>query len=347
MTHAVFAVPGDITQRTGGYIYDATVLGLLPDIGAPVAHLELPASFPAPTPSDMDQTFALLGAVPQTQPILIDGLALGAMTPERVATLAAPIIALVHHPLGLETGLTAEEAEALLRNERAVLRHVDHVIVTSPHIAATLARDFAVSAERITIATPGFDVTPAAPAPVDPPLILSVGLLSPRKGHDTLIEALAHLADLPWQVEIIGREQDPAYTRRLHDLIAGHGLGGRIRLTGEIEAVPLADAYRRASLFALATRYEGYGMVLGEAMLHGLPIVSCDVGAVRSTVEDAAMLVPPDDPARFADALRSLLVDPAAAEAARRASRERGASLPTWADTTRIIAAVIEKVTPI
>lgn len=346
MRRAVFAIPGDKDQRTGGYIYDATVLQILNEIGCETAHLQLADTFPNPSPEDMDAAFEALSAVPETQPIIVDGLALGAMDPIRTAQVAAPIVALVHHPLGLETGLSPADTARLIRNETEVLKHVAHVIVTSPHVADTLVAAFGVSAAKVTVATPGFANVEAARAPVSPPLILSVGLLAQRKGHDVLIDALARIADLAWIAQIVGRPQDRDYTAALWAQIAEVGLSERIALVGELDYDGLQEAYRSASLFALATRYEGYGMVLGEAMMHGLPVVSCDVGAVPGTVGAAATLVPPEDPDAFADALRGLLEDHDAASTAARASREQAATLPSWQDTACCIADVIRRVTP-
>lgn len=342
--NAAFAIPGDKDQRTGGYIYDATVLRLLNETGCPTSHLELPASFPTPSAIDMTAAFAALSNVPKRLPILVDGLALGALDPKGLTEISAPIIALVHHPLGLETGLPPESTAALIQNETQVLKQVAHVIVTSEHVAYTLTADFDVPADRITVALPGVENIQRARAPMDPPLILSVGLLAPRKGHDVLIEAFARVKDISWQAEIVGRWQDATYTAALQKQIAEADLTDRISLAGELEENDLQDAYRRASIFALATRYEGYGMVLGEAMMHGLPIVSSNTGAVPGTVGDAATLVPPDDAGAFADALKTLLENPEALARAEQASRARAATLPRWKDTARIIAGVIERV---
>lgn len=344
MTQAVFAIPGDKDQRTGGYIYDAIVLRLLNEGGCPTAHLDLPESFPNPPDADMTAAVDALNAVPDTHPIIVDGLALGAMDLKHIANVLAPIIALVHHPLGLETGLEPSRALALIRQEAQVLKHVAHVIVTSPHVADTLFTRFGVIADRITVATPGFAPVQTLRAPTSPPLILSVGLLAPRKGHDVLIEALASLDGLPWQAEIIGRAQDPAYTSALRAQIARANLEAQITLAGEVDEATLQDAYRRASIFALITRYEGYGMVLGEAMMHGLPVVSCAVGAVPGTVGSAARLVPPDSPPDVADALRVLLKDPHAAAQASKASLSQTATLPTWQDTAQAVAGAIKSV---
>lgn len=346
MTRAVFAIPGDKEQRTGGYIYDATVLRLLNESGCPTTHLELPGSYPTPPPEDMVTAVNALAALPANSPVIVDGLALGAMPPDAIAAVPAPVIALVHHPLGLEAGVDPNTAAALIYNETAVLRQTSHVIVPSAHIACTLRSDFGVPAGKITVANPGFDRPSGPQRPSTPPLILSVGLLVPRKGHDVLIEALSMLTDLSWKSEIVGRRQDATYAASLEAQIDQAGLGARVRLTGEIQAAELNAAYLRASIFALATRYEGYGMVLSEAMLHHLPVVSCAVGAVPSTMGDAGRLVPADDAPAFAQAMRILLEDPEVATCSARASAMHAASLPTWHDTVRRFVDVIDRVTP-
>uniref|UniRef100_UPI0028B10A8F glycosyltransferase family 4 protein n=1 Tax=Microbacterium sp. TaxID=51671 RepID=UPI0028B10A8F len=96
---------------------------------------------------------------------------------------------------------------------------------------------------------------------------------------------------------------------------------------------------------SLATRYEGYGLVFDEALAHGLPIVSCRTGAVPETVPpDAGVLVAPDDPVAFADALRTLLVDRAHRARLAAAAARAGARLPTWEDTAEVAAGVLDAV---
>ena len=116
MTSAVFAIPGDIDLPTGGYIYDRRVLALLPQLGVTVRHLELPGSFPDP---DARPTWprrrAFLPACRPRRVLMVDGLAYGAMPAELIARVRAPIVALVHHPLCLEAGLSPSAADAAAR----------------------------------------------------------------------------------------------------------------------------------------------------------------------------------------------------------------------------------------
>ena len=344
MTQAVFAIPGDKDRKTGGFFYEATVLRGLNEAGLETEHLQLPDSFPNPTPQDMATTLAALRAIPKARPIILDGLVFGAIDPEGLAQVKAPVIAMIHHPLGLETGLSPERAAFLRANEAAALQHVAHTIVPSAHTARILVQDFGANSEQISVASPGFERPVVCRVPALPPLILSVGLLTARKGHDVLLDALAQLTDLAWRAVIVGRAHDVDVARTLRARRDQLGLVDRVDFAGELDDVVLVDHFNAAHIFALATRYEGYGMVLSEAMLFGLPIVTCNAGAVPDTVGDAGILTQPDDPKAFANAIRGLLEDPEEARRYGRLSKERAEMLPTWTDTVSVFETVIRQI---
>jgi glycosyltransferase involved in cell wall biosynthesis len=342
---AAFAVPGDLQTTTGGYIYDRTVLEGLRDLGWSVEHIPLGASFPEATPQDMADAARRLSAVDAGTPLIIDGLAMGALDPEVLAGIRAPIIALVHHPLAHESGLSEARRTALHGTEQANLARAAAIIVTSPHTADLLVRDYAVDRARITIALPGTkSVAPTAPL-AETPLILSVGILVPRKGHDVLLRALATLTDLPWRAVIVGEARDAAHAEALGAMAVQLGLAERLHFAGRVPDETLARLYAEAHVFALATRYEGYGIVFNEAMAQGLPIVTCAVGAVPDTVApEAGLLTEKDDPAAFAAALRRVLEDAELAARLARASARAGAALSDWTQTTRTFEGVLDHV---
>ncbi|WP_144244495.1 glycosyltransferase family 4 protein, partial [Pseudohaliea rubra] len=146
-----------------------------------------------------------------------------------------------------------------------------------------------------------------------------------------------------WQAVLAGAGRDADYRDGLVRLEAELDLSGRVRLAGRVAAAELAELYRQASLFALATRYEGHGMVFDEAMTVGLPIVSCRTGAVPDTVAPGAgLLVPVNDPAAFAAALAQLLDDPRRRATMAAASAAAGAALPGWSETVQQIACVLD-----
>lgn len=161
MKSAYFLIPGDPDTRTGGYLYDRRIMHGLAALGWRIELRQLDASFPQPTPAALHEADTVLAALPEQSLTVIDGLALGAMP-----TLAAAwqdrlrLVALVHHPLALETGLDAESSQRLYASEREALRHVQCIIVTSPSTARALAADYEVASERCIVIPPGTDPAP-------------------------------------------------------------------------------------------------------------------------------------------------------------------------------------------
>ena len=133
-------VPGDPNTSTGGYIYNAQILAGLAELGWRTRVHSLDDSFPRPTPSALRDARAEIAALPADSVVVIDGLALAGL--ERVLDSEAkrlPVVALIHHPLALETGLDASEARLLETAERNALALVSRVICTSQWTARTLA----------------------------------------------------------------------------------------------------------------------------------------------------------------------------------------------------------------
>jgi len=343
LRRAAFAIPGDITTPTGGYIYERRLLEGLCAQGRDVTHVRLGASFPYPTPEDMADAIAQLDALEPDRAVILDGFISATLDTRALERLRSPLVAMVHHPLALETGLDDARRARLYRIERDNLVHVDHVLVPSPSTARALTTSYGVAAERITIARPGTDRPTHPRAPVDPPMILSVGIQHPRKGHDILLRALARLTHLDWTAVIAGTPYDKEHARTLGHLLDELNLRSRVRLAGYVSDGDLAGLYAKASIFALATRYEGYGLVFDEALVHGLPIVSCRAGAVPETVPaDAGHLVPPEDPEAFAAAIGALLEDETLYRHCADAALAAGEKLPSWAETARMAGAVLD-----
>lgn len=339
---AAFAVPGHLETLTGGYIYDRRLLFELRALGWDMTHIPLGASFPAPSRADMQHAARQLAMVPAATPVIIDGLAMGAMDHDVLTGMSAPVVALVHHPLAHESGLPQGRRDKLFQAERDNLALASRVLVPSPHTAALLASDYGVAPERITVARPGTDLPIDRIAKSQPPLILSVGIQVPRKGHDVLLRALAQVTDRPWQAVIAGSPLDAEHAEFLSRLVDELGLSYRVRLAGRVSRDELARLYGQASVFTLATRYEGYGIVFDEAMAYGLPIITCATGAVPETVASGAgLLVPPDDHGAFARALAQVLDENGTRDRLAAASQAAGASLQNWDGTARLVADVL------
>ncbi len=344
VTDLAFAVPGDLQKITGGYAYARKLFLHLPQFGVTPHHLQLPGSFPFPSADDLDASAQIFAQVHPTTTLMVDGLAYGALSGAVADAIEQRVIALVHHPLALESGLNEEQRQALRVSEIRALAKADHVITTSAATARLLQDSYDVPAERTTVAEPGTKKGTRAVGGDGTAKLLAVGAVIPRKDYVGLIEALGQLEYADWQLTIVGAtDHDGGYAQKVREAILSSGLRRQIELAGEVSADDLDHHYSSADIFVMPSRYEGYGMVLTEALAYGLPIVCTNAGAMAETVSDAAALkVPAEDPPAFARALDQLLRDPA--ERSRRADAAWAAAqaLPTWEGCAEKVANVVK-----
>ncbi|WP_088342485.1 MULTISPECIES: glycosyltransferase family 4 protein [Rhodomicrobium] len=347
MTKLSFAIPGDLATPTGGYAYDRQVMALLPQHGIEVAHLLLPGGFPFPSEEEVLETARLLASVADDTVLLVDGLASGALPAECFAELSAPVVVMLHHPLGLETGLDEAASRKLLATEKAALGFARHIIVTSRTTAATLIELGFAPPPPVTIAEPGTERAPRAAGSGESGCqILSIGSVVPRKGHDLLVEALSRLTHLDWQCTIAGSlDRDGDFAGPLVRRVEAGELRDRIRFAGVLPGETLPALYAAADIFAMPSRYEGYGMVFAEALARGLPVVAARAGAVPDTVPpEAGILVLSEDVDALTEALASLITDRALRQKLSDAAWAHAETLPRWDDTAKIIAKVVKEV---
>ena len=157
-------------------------------------------------------------------------------------------------------------------------------------------------------------------------LLVAVGNLYPVKGHAVLLRALGELyrsgslASVPWRLAIAGRGEEE---EKLRALAANEGIAERVTLLGFRGDVP--DILAAADVFVMPSLSEGLPLALVEAMAAGLPVVVSEVGGVPevAVAGQEAILVPPGDPARLAEGLAELLLDPRARAALGAAARSR------------------------
>lgn len=345
--HVTFAVPGSLETLTGGFLYDKAIVAGLRARGWTVNVLDVGTGFPCPGETVRMRAGETFLDERSTAPLVVDGLALGAL-PEVASRVSAsrPLIGLVHHPLYLEAGHSEHVREQLFESERSALSHTCHVITTSRETRDRVAADFQVPSSRITNVDPGIRRPKAPPAYRDTVHvnILSVGSLVPRKGHDRLIDALAGLRELSWSLRIIGSgEFDPDHARALRNLVASHDLDDRVAFAGKVSDAELEDHYRTSDLFALASDYEGYGIAYAEAILRGLPVIGTTGGAIKDTVPDGTgILVPPDDAAALRTALKDMLANPQYRGIFAATARRSGSHFQTWEAAVNRFASVLK-----
>ena len=340
-----FVIPGDLRSPTGGYGYDRRIIAGLSALDWQVTVHSLDASFPLPSAASLEHARRTFAGLPDAALVLVDGLALGAM-PQIVHPHAARVrlVALLHHPLAAERGLTPDLARQLASSEGLALEAVRHVIVTSDATRLAL-RDFKVEPSRVSVVEPGTEAALLARRVRGQTLkLLCVATLIPRKGHDLLFTALAALQPLRWHLTCVGSlTRDPDTVARLRAQLQRLGLEERVRLAGEVSATELDQLYGDSDLFVLPTHFEGYGMVVAEALAHGVPVISTHTGAIAGLVAaDAGLVVTPGDAHLLQTALSRALSEPGLLDALAAGAAAARSSLRTWQQACARMSRILE-----
>ncbi|NQW23934.1 MAG: glycosyltransferase family 4 protein [SAR202 cluster bacterium] len=143
-----------------------------------------------------------------------------------------------------------------------------------------------------------------------PVTVLCVGRLGRHKGQRWLLDTYLQARDRfkrPVRLVLIGRDEDGA--AEVEDFIAEHRLQGEVITTGEVSDGVLAEWYAKADLFALFSNYEAFGLAFLEAMAHGMPVLTHDVGTNQEVLRQGAVVVPRFDRDAAVDELARLVND--------------------------------------
>lgn len=337
----------DPARPSGGNTYDRQVCRGLAAAGWTVCEHRAPGPWPHPDVAAEKALTRDVAAIPDDSVVLIDGLIASSVPSVLVPeTRRLRIVVLVHMLFGDgRRGTDAADAE------HAVLSAAGAVIATSRWTRGRLLTRYRLRAEQVSVSEPGVDLARSAQGTAGGGRLLCVAAVLPHKGHHELVAALAAIADLPWHCTCVGSlAQDLAFVGRLRRRAEADGIAARVRFTGPRTGDELDHAYRTADVLVLASHAETYGMVVTEALAHGLPVIATAVGGLTDALGRTAdgcrpgLLVPPRDPGALAGALRSWLQDSALRQRLRSAAAERRRSLTGWPATAERIAHVLTRV---
>ncbi|GIJ26666.1 glycosyl transferase [Micromonospora qiuiae] len=334
-------LPGDIddpASPSGGNGYDRRICAGLAATGWTVREHPVPGAWPEASPAEHAALAQVLTGLPDDALVLVDGL-VASVTPDALAAHARRLrlVALVHLPRDDDT-------------EARALASATTIVATSVWTRERLLRRYPLPADRVHVAAPGVDPAPPAAGSPTGSALLCVAAVAVHKGHDVLVEALAGVTDRSWALTCVGAlHRDPAFVDRLRERLSVHRLAGRVRLTGPLTGDGLAAAYAAADLLVHPSRGETYGMVVTEALARGIPVLATAVGGLPDTLGHTVagvrpgLLVPPEDPAALATALRQWLDDPALRTDLRQAAAQRRATLDDWTSTTTRITTALKE----
>ena len=201
--------------------------------------------------------------------------------------------------------------------ERLAVRRARVVVATSGYSRNRIVEAYGIRGAKVVLVPELIDLRgwelehatiPAREA--DPPAVLTVAHMYPRKNLPVLLRAYARLrADgVSFQGWIVGDGPCRRDWERLRDTLS---LQGHVEFLGTVSRRELAERYQRAAVFCLPSRQEGFGIVFLEAMANAKPIVAARAAAVPETVADGevGILADPNDPDAFAQGLAALLTD--------------------------------------
>lgn len=269
----------------------------------------------------------VLDRLPDGDVVLVDGLVACACPGAFVAAAGRLRLGVLLH---MVSGGAAEQA---------VLTAAAPVITTSTWGRERVIADHGLPPHRVHVARPGTDPAPTASGTPGGGALLCVGVVAPHKGHDVLLDALGTMRDLRWRLVCAGSlERDPAFVAQLRR----HPVADRVTWAGSLAGAELERVYAAADVVVHPSRGEMYGIALVEALAHGLPVIASDVGGVREAVPGGGVLVPPEDDAALAAALRDWLTSGEWRAALRREAGRQRRSLPTWGATARAVGTALE-----
>jgi glycosyltransferase involved in cell wall biosynthesis len=242
----------------------------------------------------------------------------GGTAPVRRST---PFVLTVHdvQPLERTASHSALKRAYLARTIPPSVRAAERVVVPSEFVRTSLVQHTGVEPERVVVVPHGVQVHPS-PTSTDElrarhhlhdPVVLYPAITYPHKDHATLVQAFAAVVTAHPEATLVltgGRGSSEA---ALAEQIDRLGLRDRVRRLGRVPAADVAGLYRLATVVAVPSTYEGFGLPAVEAMAYRVPVVAAAATALPEVVGDAGVLVPPGDPEAWGSALVELLADDA------------------------------------
>ena len=329
----------DPLRPSGGNVYDRRVCRGLMALGWSVHEHAVAGQWPRPDAPARLAAAAALARVPDGGVVLVDGL-LASVLPEVLEPEAdrLRLVVLLHMP--------RDDAR-----EIAALSAASAIVATSEWTQRWLLDHYDLPRDHVYVVRPGADIAEVAAGSASGGRLLCVGAITPAKGPDVLLEALATVDDPTWQCVFVGSlELDLEFVDTLRRRAKDRRLADRVYFAGPLTGAELERAYAEADALVLASQFETYGMVVTEALARGLPVVATEVGGVPEALGHASdgsrpgVLVAPGDPHALAQALRRWLGDPLERARLRAAARSRRLTLSDWAQTSRELSAVLTEV---
>jgi glycosyltransferase involved in cell wall biosynthesis len=330
----------DPLRPSGGNRYDRAVCDHLAVAGWQVHEHPIPDAWPRLSGAGCEALRRVLSHIPDGSLVLVDGLLAGG---------SAHALVPVAHRVSLVVLVHAPPAEVATSVE--VLAAARAVIATSGWLREELLRSYPLRPDRVEVAEPGVDPSAIAAGTPNGAQLLCVAAVAHHKGHDVLLAALSGLLHRRWRCRCVGPlDREPQFVAGLRRQAYLDGTDTRVQFTGPRTGADLEAAFCSADVLVHPARVEAYGLVVTEALAHGLPVITTATGGLPDALGAApdgvrpGLLVPAGDAPALADAISAWLTYDDLRRRLRRAARARRRRLPSWATTVEQIEHVLRAV---
>jgi glycosyltransferase involved in cell wall biosynthesis len=265
-----------------------------------------------------------------------------------------PVVETIHHPVTIDRDLAIKSAKSIKDRlgywhwfsftgmQIKVARQLPHIITVSQMARHHIHEIFGIPESRMKVIYNGIDsdlFSPSGDVPrLDNMILMVMSRDTAVKGLRFLLEALAELRK-KWDLKlvVVGTTLGDGVTEKLMDKL---GVTDAVTFRNQIETSELIKLYRSATLVAVPSTYEGFGIPAAEAMACGAPLVSTTAGALPEVVGDAGILIPPADSAALTAAIAGLMDDPARRAEYSVLGRKRIVEKFNWSNAARLTAEV-------
>ena len=284
----LFFYPGNINQKTGGYIYEKNILNYSKANNIPIKFISLSDNYPYPNSTDLNLLSKLVDKESSKTTLIFDGLVFEGILKLIDKLSTHKIIALIHHPLYLE--FKGKKSISFFKSAKKIYKKTNQFIVTSSGTKKLLSKAFKIEPSIISIVEPGIDklkIFKKNKSSIKH--FLTCGSLIERKNYDYLIKEIKNIENII--INIVGntsREND--YTKKLIDYINKNNLSAKVILHGQISQFKLDKLYSQCDFYISTSKYEGFGMALANASISKLPIISFKTPTIMKTIGNKGVI---------------------------------------------------------
>lgn len=349
--HIGLMIYGQLSNLSGGYIYDRQLVEYLTSQGDEVQVISMPwHDYPVRVADNLN--FKLVN---QLRAMKLDVLLQDELNHPSLFLLnrlirkeiAYPIVSIVHHLRSNEIHSTVEHWVYTLV-EQAYLNSVDAFIFNS-RTTSIAVQTMTGKLSKHVIAYPGGDrlgkgmrlaeISQRSQSP-GPIRLVFLGNLIPRKGLHTLLAAVSSIKETNWTLEVIGRlDADPLYAAEMQNLSKSLGITKRVLFRGQLNDAEVIETLHNSHLMIVPSSYEGFGIIYLEAMGFGVIPVATTAGAASEIIQhgENGYLMQPDNQGALASLIENLAENRARLEQVGVAARQHFSEFPTWQESAKKI----------